>query len=93
MLLHSDRARIPESASDSREKEQGEVRARLQGGGHPSPRVQVLLRSGRRFYRNKFALSFGLKKGFIFHFDSETCLKRNFFGHFLSAGNIKPNLK
>ena len=38
--------------------------------------------SGRQFNSKKFALSFGLKNGLRFHFDSETCL--NF-----SVGNIK----
>ena len=43
-MLHSDCPRIPESAPDSRAAEQGEVRARLQSGGHSSSGVQVLLR-------------------------------------------------
>ena len=38
---------------------------------------------GRRFNRNFFCLSFGLKNCFKFHFDSETCLNYLFLNIFL----------
>ena len=42
-----------------------------------------LVSSGRRFNRNIFGLSFGLKNGLRFHFDSETCLNYPFLKIFL----------
>ena len=47
--------------------------------------VKMLLRrgTGRRFNRKHFGLSFGLKNGLRFHFDSEACLKYPFLNIFL----------
>ena len=39
--------------------------------------------AGRQFNRNFFGLSFGLKNGLRFHFDSETCLNYPFLNIFL----------
>ena len=39
--------------------------------------------AGRRFNRKQFGLSFGLKNGLRFHFDSETCLNYPFLNIFL----------
>ena len=52
--------------------------------------MEGLWGSGRRFDRKKFDLSFGLKNGFRFHFDSETCLNCPFLN---SVGNLEPKLK
>ena len=50
--------------------------------------------SGRRFDRKKFGLSFGLKNGLRFHFDSMTCLNYQFLNFFLvNKVNLKPKLK
>ena len=53
------------------------------GGGAP----------GTQFNRNIFVLSFGLKNGLRFNFDSETCLNYPFLNVFYSVGNLKPKLK
>ena len=39
--------------------------------------------SGRQLNRTFFGLSFGLKNGLSFHFDSETCLNQPFLNFFL----------
>ena len=39
-------------------------------------------RTGRRFNGNIFGLSFGLKNGLRFEFDSEKCLNYPFYEHF-----------
>ena len=38
-------------------------------------------------------LSFGLKNGLRFHFDSKTCLNYPFSNIFFSVGNLEPKLK
>ena len=48
---------------------------------------------GTKFNRKNFGISFGLKNGLLFHFDSETCLNLPIFEHFLSEGNLEPKLK
>ena len=40
-----------------------------------------------------FGLSFGLKNGLRFHFDSKTCLNYPFLNIFLVWGNLKPKLE
>ena len=50
-------------------------------------------RTGGQFNRLIFGLSFCLKNGLRFRFDSETCLNYPFLEHFLSVGNLKPKLK
>ena len=49
--------------------------------------------AGDQTNRNNFGLSFGLKKGLRFHFDSDTCLNYPFLNIFLSVGNLKSKLK
>ena len=44
--------------------------------------------AGRRFDRKSFGLSFGLKNGSRFHFDSVTCLNYDFFLTFPRDGEV-----
>ena len=46
---------------------------------------------GRRFNRKTFGLSFGLKNGLRFHFDSETCLNSLFLNTFSVYGISRKN--
>ena len=46
-------------------------------------RVLLSAKSGRRFNRTSFGLSFRMKNGLRFRFDSETCLNYPFLNIFL----------